>query len=431
MAVGLTVGMRPIKPLDDDVLHVFGELYVDWFVVLLAAVSAAMVIGLIQEAMALGRLRSNQAGNASGWRFTIVVAAAWRIVTAALLTTCLVIRLLANRDRLSFPDVSLEHGDLWMTELWWLTMIAVLCSMLASSRDAPRPRRRVWDDVAAILAASVIIALGAIFHGFIHYLVHVACADFDAANKHSVGRYQLTSQADQAWIASVGGAAMAAWSAAACLLVDVLRCRRSGLVGRVETCLGVLLLVAAAGYYLWFELFLLPHASPDFASAGRASSWTLDVGAGVMVVILATAGALRWSRLGAPGDDGLTIVYPHVLYRSMLCTWLLVVAGIVLGYDWVRMVFVWSATIGEALEFVAYMASMPPTYLQLAIVILGIRLTWRSSKHRTAVGTLVIERLSPGRFFVAWTTLVALIVVGAGTVAGFSFSWWLGPWYTW
>jgi hypothetical protein len=425
-AVGLSIGITPNgKQGPATFMQVLSQS--DWYVALLASAAAAIVVGLGQEVVALATQPTTGA-DALTLQPTVIVEIIWRVLLIALLAVCLGVQLAVQRGLLELPQngLPLVGRDVLTMFAFPLGIMIAMSTAFASARAAQRSGRR-WIGALAIAGGAVIVLYVTVNQQtLIVYLVHIACAGVDMANKDAISRYQVDTIAKQTMFANLAKAAMVAYGMAALLLADALRRRGRSRVRRLEAGCGAIFLAAAAVYCVWYYTRGLPMASPDLAEAHYNSY--LRWGGLVLGVMAVSVGAYRNAR---SEDARASVSRPLPLHETPFCLAFLLGATVMLVVDAVRSYSEYQSTFGGVsnLEFAGDLAGNPETQMRVALALATLAACWRAWKLRGLPNPMEISRLDLGRLAATWITLAALLAVGVHTLAAFGFAIWMGPWY--
>lgn len=398
-----------------------------WYGLLMATVAIAMAIGIVCEASALRRRLTALTAHEAPWRFALRLEIGWRLAIAALIAASLVARYLYYRFGLLRARGDAEEWQSLPTHhLLWLAMIVVLIAAVA--RHVPQRVRRQPIEImlfASFLAAATVVYL-TIDSTLIVSLVHRACWNIDSRLKFTGNRYGRAAPEIQEWVAIGGVLAACAWGAASLMLADALRRRTHPRIATLETALGAGLLAAGAAYCVWFARTGFPAMSPEVGTVPRASNWFLDVTAVVMAMVVITAVALRCAREDEASP--MRVACPPQLYESWLCLATLAISIFFFAYDFVRLLYeLFEQNTIPIPGVLVHFAKDPTTFLQLAILLLGLQLAWKRWWNREPESVLVIRRASPARFVWAWVALAGIVAVGVPTLVAFAHSRWLTP----
>jgi hypothetical protein len=299
LAVGLTVGAR--GNFDRSSVNAFGSWAptFNWHYTVLATASAAIIIGLITQAIQLLHSASPTEPGERSLAFARRFAISWRLATAAIIALCLAVALLLSQHLIELPDTETYLTYEVFPYAWWTCCIAVV--LLASlTRLAPQRMGAKTVGPSSVIAWLITgLALLLIMPniGLITYLVHIATQSIENAQPriyHREGGFLGESSGFRLfWVATVVVAL--AFVALVCLISAGRDRQKSAVAPYVAIFIATL--TPAAAYCIWYYWFGLPRISLDMADGGLASNY-LEVIAGIgMAVLLITAGAYRISTL--------------------------------------------------------------------------------------------------------------------------------------
>jgi hypothetical protein len=424
-AVGLSVGAAPrASPGTANFYELFIES--DWYIVLLGSTAAAIVAGLGQESAVLASgLRANPLREAL--KSTIAIEVAWRLLLSALLVVCLATQFALRRNFIQLPyGDGFVSNDVLTTFVFPLAILTAISA--ASNAKAAVPRRgRMWLNALAVLGAAFIVVYVMLTQRtLIVYLVHIATAGVDAAQRHTATRYHVDTLAELTSFANLATEALVAYALAAALLADALRRRGRSMLRKLEAGCGALLLAASAAYCVWYNAVGLPMASPDLADAYRDTY--LRISGPVLGLMIASVGAYRNAKNEEPP---IVLARPRLLHESAFCLACLLGATVVLVVDFVRSYWNFSSVFGGTsnMEFAGGLVGDPETQLRVALALVSLAAGWRAWKLRGLPKSTMLSHLDLRRLVITWTTLAALLAVGVNTLAAFGFAFWMRPWF--
>lgn len=405
-----------------------------WQTALLAIVSAAMTWGLIEEIAILSRL-ARSSGIPRDRRDELVPSIAWRCGAAVLLTLALVTLLLVHGEVIKLPerhDLLIIFENPFPDYVWQMYIIVVLFS--TKSRWSPKQLAATGNRWSLTVAAWIVGAALAMIVlpqlALIHFLVHVATAGIHNAMPfqwqrpgvypdHELEGFRLF------WITV---AVVASTIASCALLAWILgrRLKRATVAVLAGVIAGLLLSVAVA-FDIWYYGWEFHRISPDLAGAVLVATWLDWLGAGILILLLVTAGAYRASlraeiTLEVPQAELQRWLRPRI-HETPICLGFLLAWILWFGVDM-------GLTFCSSLRSLGFALSSVCLYMYFAICILGVQLCWARWHNRNkgpGIGLYVIE---PARFLVAFLALLGLAAVGIPTMAAYCFNFWLGPWYT-
>jgi hypothetical protein len=210
--------------------------------------------------------------------------------------------------------------------------------------------------------------------------------------------------------------------------------RRWRPVGWQTVCLGVLLAGSLAAYFSLVARVVLvevPRVSPVMALHIGVPAVLRLAAACVLVLILATAVALRWSRMPiGVSDRCLSWRNNESRYYHERRSLLLILGGVALamyitmGWSLYSMSQGWG---GSDLMCLVYIMETPTGSLSLALIALAAQRGFSKFPKTSPAIPIEQSRLLPGLFAVVWTT-VLMIVLGSVPLLT---AWGLALWFQW
>jgi hypothetical protein len=433
VAVGAAIGADRTGGASDD----FSAFRVDvshlnWHYALLASASTGIAMGLFHQAWTIRQESRKLQSSEQVLRFDLWFACAWRLAAAALLTIGLAWQMLNARGFMTLPESSLYfYSDLLTVHGWWLLLIILLIEATgrAKSPMSAGPPRRVLNALAWI-GMSLFGAYVIINTALITYLVHVACRGVDATNQYTGNRYPIWFVSQESTFAGLGLTAVVAVILAAFLLCSGIRSQANrGWQRYMRILPGLMLLAAAGAYCSWYYRVALPTVSPDLGATEFGSTWFEQIGGVALGLMLITAGATRTARTAARGSQSPSrqIHLPAAAESLAVLVFLASATGLIVVQS-IRGCF--DSAYGTASEMLPYLLVYPDTTLTAAILILALHQMWLRRKGGSPA-PLHLVPLEGKRLASAWLALAAILSIGIPTLAAFSFSFWLGPWYRW
>lgn len=435
-AIGLAMGSAPIPDPDPALawLQTYSQ-FVHWVYAMLGAASAAIAVGLVQQARAIHRQAADWSAELAPLRGAARWEAALRGALAVVILFCMTTQFLSMRHFFKLPEGDLFfYGDIVTQYLWWLAIVAVLGD--ATIRVATKVARHRWWIADAIvwigalfLATYIVIELSTI-----NYLVHVACNGVDGVFRPEYRRYPIMTLSDERLLFGTAAAAVAAVVVAAVLFVRALANR--GLCGPAQPATLVplaLLLAVSGGYALWFYEVARNHYSPDLENIGFGASRWHQAGGAALATLAVTYVVYRgWHAAAARSR---TLESTAASMELPLAGENLIALFVLLAASVVHMVQITCSAVDgpfstSVLDDLAYLSVYPSTYFGVAILLMSLRLIRFRWKGR-APAPLVVVPVKSRDFVASWLILAAIVGVAVPTLAAFSFSFWLGPWYRW
>jgi hypothetical protein len=410
----------------------------DFCFALLSAATAAMVFGLLQQAIFLYRLPATTSTTAANLRFARRFAIAWRVALALLGAVCLLSKVLVVRQIVKLP----EHEDYTPRELFPTTMI-IICVLIVLSdcvrrwRQSRAPRSNAFLNYIAWICGAILLLLVLRDAGFLPYLVHIGIHGIENASAVKFQRPDVfpnhaAEHFRTFWI-SLSAAIVVMLTALLLFQQATLRMNRRRMV--TGAVVYALLVAAAGAYCAWFFVREYPRISPEISSVGFASNW-LDWLSGALVIVSGIcAGAYRLSV----SNDVPSTTDPEptpcgdaiALHESVIWALCIVCATAVYYFEnvseyWTSPNWFGGATVSN---FLTTYLREPEFYLFLALTALSLQfgwLRWRQIQPREC-GLVAI---SPVSFGLNSLALAALAAVAIPTFGIYSFAYWFGPWYT-
>jgi hypothetical protein len=405
-----------------------------WTQVALWWAATAIAVGLIHQSIVIARWNRVQPPFDRQLRFAAQFEVLWRAAVAVLFAAIIVTRILVGLHYVELPeDQAILGTDVVTDYLLWLLLLLVLRACVYQARPVKAPVSGGFFIAAPIWIGLVLFAAYALIHtSLIMYLVHLACRGIDATLEFTGNRYPLWNERQEAIFALRAAVAVLAWLIGTILATQSLANRRARTnFWRIASAIvGVSLIAAAGGFVWWFGAYAYSQVSPDLAGTGVASNWYQRLGAGVILAVLAGVGAARVAQIKQkhqPGVPARAIALPLAAE-----SWLVVVLLLAeFGYLMIQAV---ASFIGPnsmlGWDDLPYLLTNPDLILMTALLIASWRLAALRRK-RMLPQPLALRPMSGPRFFTAFVMLLMSLAVGIPTLAIFSFSFWLGPWYRW
>lgn len=433
-SIGLAIGSAPPSK-GDLALAAFGieKLSLNLFNGLLASASAAVAVGLIQQARAILRQSADWPSEQPSLRTSARWEASLRVLLALVIVTVVAIQAMVTRGFIELPKGEFYFFEDVVTQyVWWLAILVALTdAFMRANPHAAQRRRKV---VSGLLLLGLLFLLLHIVTdlSFITFLVHAACRGVDSTHSVENSRYPITSDADEWLLFGAGFAGIAAIVVAAATNFAALQTR--GLSGVSRPAILVAcgsLSAAAAGYCYWFFAIARPYYSADLVGVGFAASWWHQVGGIALAATWITYAVYHESRAAhtnspsessAPESVSLPVAADGLIVLALisLATTIYLAQLVWQNYDNVYTQSKW--------EGLGYMLFQPVTCFMTALLLRSlqlVRLRWSGK----APAPLTIIPVKSSELIVAWLLLAAIVAVAIPTFAAFSFSFWLGPWY--
>ncbi|MEO1496245.1 MAG: hypothetical protein AAFV43_03750 [Planctomycetota bacterium] len=416
MALGSPIGAAyttaangaPVKPSTDLLLAV------------MATLSAAMVVGLTTQAVAITRI-----GVAREYEPARRLAMAWRFGLAILLVWCLAGSFAERRGIETVAALkqvdTLWGDDLFPTDVWW---VVLTCGLLGVYGRVGRPQVTAGNRLLALaLVAAVAVSVATTINTTLtHYLVHIAIQGIEDYHPARFRRSTLR-EAEQVRVACLAAAALVAYAAgaAACLLG-----------GRWRPAAGALLCGSLA-FVVWYYAVGLAQISLDLAEA-----LALPIGPAAVsgLALLGLAAAYAGVRFASSSDDqppSLTLALPPGLHEQMPILVLLGigVGGVVTMQLLFALFFAGDGYAMTALQRLGYLLSSVGGLVTPAIVLATIAILVARFRRPERFHELRLASIRAGRFWRCSAATAAVLLLGAALVPAAAFCLWLLPWHRW
>lgn len=435
--IGMALGSAPPPEADSDlaILGIGPPINLNPHFALLGAASAAMAVGLVQQARSIRRQTADWPDEFAPFHTGARWEAGLRWGLAAMLVGCMTIQLLNMQGFVTFPEDDLFLYDDVVTQyLWWLAVLIVLGDAVRRV-DGGRPHRSHWliNGVIGLgllgLATYMVTDLA-----LVNYLVHVACRGVDAAQPLRYQRYPVTTLGSE-WsliLTNAGGAAVIVIAAA--LMLRQIANHGLNSLRRPKMLAALALLLGVSGgisyYHYAIERYWL---APDLEGIGFTSSWWQRAGGVAVAAVLVTYAIYRcWHASAAlattTASSHASLALPLAGEQFFVLFVLAAPAVLYMGQS------IWAAFnagyLTTPLEGLLYLTLTPSTYFIMAMLALGLRLIRLRWQGRVPAPLVVIP-LRSSDFILAWLLLAAIVAVAIPTFAAFGFAYWLGPWYRW
>lgn len=430
----MAAGPRSVDELDFVSLGLTQLPLVRWVYGLLGAASAAVAVGLFQQASAIRR----QAAALPNEFATLKTAARWesglRRVLASILIACIAIHFLTMHGVIELPKSDLFFfGDVATQYVWWLAILASLSDACMRAKINAPCRRWLIVDAIVYLCATCLALYIVLELSLVIFLVHAATDDVDSGFASSYSRYPIVTYRDE-WMLFASSAAAATAIVVAGVFFSPLKNSNgaSDSIKRSSLAFLLLLTVISAAYAYWFYSTALNYYSPDLASVGSGARWWKQLGGVVLGAMLVSCVTYRaWHsrerKSFAPESNPTILELPFAAENLAILLVLLAATSLQLAEQ------IWMAldeTLGSWTETLPYLLVYPSTYFIIAMLLASIqlmRLRWQGR----APAPLTLIPLKSSEFVASWLLLAAIVAVAIPTFAAFSFSFWLGPWYRW
>jgi hypothetical protein len=438
-AVGLTIGANSEYSSRLPWYSRYYVLDLDWHYALLSAASVAIVFGLVEQAVKLWRSNVEPTADVD-LAFALTFAIAWRIAIAASIILCLVTTLLLMRRIIELPDSEMYLAyEVFPFAVWICCIIVVLMANLASFGGPGKCPERSSLTFLPLLLVVLVVLLMMPDLGLIHYLVHIATAGIEQAQRgvyHRPGVF--SNQAEEGfrlfWIttAAVG----LTFVSLACLAIASGATAAQNVRKRIGVLSFAVLTLLVAAYVSWYYGFEVYRVSPDLAGVGLASSQVERIAGICIAGILLAGGAYRLAvRYDAPAiSDHAALVVPAAA-NAVILVYIPLVIGIgiyiiesVRTHLRVPNSFWLGSKMPRIVEATVSLLQNPSSILILLVGALSVRLCWLSWRKPTNGGHPLLP-LSQRRFVGSFFALAIWLIVAVPTISSYCFVFWLGPWY--
>lgn len=398
--------------------------------ILFPSASAAVCIGLIQQAIFLSR--------PPVFKRQFFFAIGWRIVVTALLILCLFVDILVVRDFAVLPEggnrLAVYYGLFFPELLQYACLLVVFGEyrhrLLLMAKGTPL---RLGKFATLWVAATLLVLLLLPNHQLVHFLVYIAMGGIEA---HQPLLYQRLGtypdhHAEGFWFFYLSFAAVV------CLAIGTaiwfwLLChgRKNSLTQRLAAGLVVALLGCSSWYAVWYYTQGLAAISPEFVEAGLQGNWFDWLGIGMVLALLVTAAA-AWIA----GRESEAIPQqkspPLAYHESWLALLALAAIVVPLGTGLLEVFFPSQPVFGTTslAQKIIIVLTFTDIYIPLAISLLSLQVLWLRWKSRSDLPPLTVPVIDWRKFGMAWPSLALMLVIGVPVISAFCFSFWLGPWY--
>jgi hypothetical protein len=387
----------------------------DWYWGALAAISLCIIFGLLAQVHDLWKdFRGSETWTSEErWarRFTIT----WRLVVICLIAASFLVRLLVK-----WKILDLNTGrDYFSLSLCGIHDAVLLTAIIIAIASSPclmkRMERRKWSWVLDLLGGVAACALCTIFamdQALVPVLVHITISGIEMAGSPQFSSEALAvyNPARLAWFFDITtmGVISVLSSCILLRLLSLLWWRR--ILWRV--CLGVLLAASLTAMIVLSERIAfveIPAISPALAAEISMPRAHLLVASAVLVLLLISAIARRWSelptRLGGTENHSWRrdeSRYYHERRILLLPLAVVLLISLVRGcIDWPWYTLMWS---------LADWIESPQTCLSVALIVLVMQITFSGDRKCFDATLEPRPRLAPGLFWLIWLVLLAIVV---------------------
>jgi hypothetical protein len=365
-----------------------------------------------------------------GLRFALV----WRLALCCLIVAALVVRSLIGFRLFGYKDDEDITVIVFFTTargLWDAVLTVSIIAALASSPRLMRPKRRwpwTWAvNLLGLIAAGVFLAGRAIDSLLITFLVHATISCILSAQAAKLVTDSLDSFNPKRILQFCDLAtAGVVFLLISCVSLWLLALRwRSAPWQRLG--LGILLVASLAAMVLLavrIAFVEIPVVSPVLAANISVPGPPRLAAAAVLVLIVATVVALRWSELPAEHtnqpvpwrrDEGR---YHHER------RWLAAALG---GAAIASLVVVGLRQTSPRPDWdeLAYLFMIPENCLTIALVLVAVASVSSGWFRRSDATAVQPPRLAPGLFLVVWSGLLTIIVCSAPLLGAWGLAFWI------
>jgi hypothetical protein len=363
-------------------------------------------------------------------RWGLRFALAWRFAVCCFVGACLVVRLLV-RFHLLVVNPADDIAYLAPQEIWHAVLLCSMIAAVAGSRPIARSHwRRPWSwclDVFGGFTAGLLFLMLSADHIIVPSLVHVSIAGILSAQplRYASEFVAAGSSTRVCLFYDIASAGVVALLVSCILLWQLSRHWRSARWRRI--CLGGLLAASFVTMILLtarIALVEIPTISPIMAACIRVPTPLHLTGAIVLMVLLASAVARRWSEPSPAALGRAAWRRDEERYYHERLILLLPLGGIVLAqsilckqaaYLWCRKYYSDWCAVGVFFEG-------PVACLSLALVMLTVQTAFRGWSKRSAVLATFQPRLTPALFLLTWLVLLIIIVCSAPILGSWCFA---------
>jgi hypothetical protein len=443
VAVGFSAAMGAKETDFDERLYSFGERLCAG---LLAAVSAWVALGLINQARDLWSAFHGRSGLCSeerwGWRFAVL----WRVGVACLLVGYYTINILLARELLALPE---RNDDFWHVgarlrdALFHISLLIALAGVPRVRQSRPRPSRfqpviNILGWLAAAYWCLFVWSNMMIVPALVHIsIMGTAMAEPLWLSRESMITYSTARLHHFLWasICAVGLLLAHLGVVRQFARQQARRLRRRWLWA------GVLIpsLAIVAVYPIWLVARRLRDIAPLFAETYDPGPSHLWVAAGLLIAVFVTCASRRLMRAARNPARASELHWrrdPQRYYHEGRTIAVLVVIALALKFimdfiptlqdlwDMTRFFASYDNAIGWCFE---ELFCDPSTYLLVTVLLIAVRNVFRGRVRS------IDSRLDgpPGlpvvRFCVVWCILFLTVVFAVPTLAGLGFAIGLSP----
>lgn len=401
------------------------------------AAGAMVAIGLIQQVRQLLAWHPSAAESTGEIVFARRYAIVWRVVLAALIISWLIVGFLRQSGLLRLPD----HDSVWFhleyQSILPICLVVVVCNGIARWRSSANIPARIRGQSAMLWIVGILVGIITLLDAtLIEYLTHKAIAGIEAAHPLWLQRPDVYPDLGDEryrplWIAF---AAALSWLSAGGVIVWSANKQLSMATSDARYLLAASLLIPPAFFSYWFYTSEFYRLSPEMAGAGLAAIW-IDWWIGALIVlVLATVGAHRFSQ-SRERWVGVTSDLAHdlectAIHESSAGVALISITAIYSVSSYVASnASAWSI-FGRRPPVWAYATILcsPSALLAIALCIAALqlcRIRWRCRFQKVP---WMMPGLVKSYYLRNWAALVVLTIVGVPTLNAFAFLICLGPW---
>jgi hypothetical protein len=411
----------------------------------IAAISLWVIVGLAAQIgdlfTAFWQNRSLTSEERWGWRF----AAFWRIAVAFLMVACLLVMPLVSWKVLVLDDpsawLSLSSSELCQAIL----LLGLIVAVASAPQLASRPGHHRWSWPTRWLGwitAGVFCVIVLKDHLIVPAIVHMTLAEIELSWPLQVHFENLAASSNPRDIAGLLHIATAGVVAVlfSCVLLRLLSLRwRRG--GWQRFCLGALTmagLAASGAAAARIALADVPRITPMLAASISLPRPHQIVGGVVLVAVLVTAAAYRWSKsaLEPCAVGGVTRRRAEDRYyheRRFTAVLLACVVGLNLMLFLIPLALSGPfsanvyAEIGARVHEIVSILATGEGCLSFAVIVLAIQSVYYGRSNSPAAAVPDQPRLSIGLFSLLWFALLIIVLSAVPILAAWGFALCLSP----
>jgi hypothetical protein len=407
-----------------------------WYPSTLAAISFWIVLGLTAQVRDIWRSSRHDGNLARDDRWNRRFAVVWRLAICVLIVASLLIQLLVAWQVLSQGSMESLAIYSYSAVMWDAVFLVSIMVAVGSSPRLLRENRRSWTwivNLLGIIAACVFLVFRVMDCLCVVMLVHVTIEMMLSALPAHLTTEMLVgcTLAGKERFFDLTLASLVAMLVSCSLLWLLSRRWRKSAWQRA--CLVVLFVGSLAATILLTARVVLvevPRITPVLAAHIRMPVPTQLTAAAVLMLIVATVIARRWSRT----PDGAS--YGHEVWRRdekrYYHEWRLlqaILGGVSLLWFFLAAIRLLDISSLGSLRWadwsaIGYLIAVPQGCLPLALAILAIQGVFSGRRKRQDVVTAEQPSLSPGLFAIVWTAILTSLVCSAPLLGAWGLALW-------